>query len=307
MVISQQHLVTNPVRAELTDDQTRVLDFAVREFAHGDVALATLTEIRGGAARALGAHMAIAGDGRYCGYVSGGCVEAAVAAEALDAIAAGSDRSIMLGAGSRFFDISLPCGGGITVAVHVVNDIRPLKQVLSNISGRSLTALRYCPKSQTLQVCPTRSRSGWCDGAFITVYRPRVRLLISGNSIEADTVARLGRSANFDVGAIDPAHPEQIYDRIDPATAVVLLHHDPEAELPILEVALRSEAFYVGALGSTRTHRRRCERLHEAGFLERDTARIKAPIGMFGPTKQSIPLALSILADVSATNLTRFA
>jgi xanthine dehydrogenase accessory factor len=306
-MISKQHLVTNPVRAELTDDPTRVLDFAVREFAYGDDALATLTEIRGGSARALGAQMAVAGDGRYCGYVSGGCVEAAVAAEALEAITAGCDRSVMLGAGSRFFDIDLPCGGGITIAIHVLNDIRPLKYVLSKTSGRGLTALGYCPNSQTLQVCQAPSRSGWFDGAFMIVYRPRVRLLISGNSIEADTVARLGRNANFDVGVIDRAHAEQFCSKIDRATAVVLLHHDLEAELPILEVALRSEAFYLGALGSTRTHRKRCERLHRAGFLEKDTARIKAPIGMFGPTKESIPLALSILADISATNLTTFA
>jgi xanthine dehydrogenase accessory factor len=58
----------------------------MRELAKGGVALATLVEIRGGAARALGSHVAVAADGRFCGYVSGGCIEAAVASEALDAM-----------------------------------------------------------------------------------------------------------------------------------------------------------------------------------------------------------------------------
>lgn len=83
-------------------------------------ALATLVEIGGRAARRLGAQMAIREDGGYCGYLSGGCVEAGVATEARKAIAAAGERTLLLGKGSPFFDLQLPCGGGITVAIHVL-------------------------------------------------------------------------------------------------------------------------------------------------------------------------------------------
>lgn len=82
-----------PARALLDDDPVEVFRFAADAYHHGGVALATLIEIRGGAARALGYHVVVAADGRFCGYVSGGCVEAAVAAEALLAMEARCDRT----------------------------------------------------------------------------------------------------------------------------------------------------------------------------------------------------------------------
>jgi xanthine dehydrogenase accessory factor len=90
---------------------------------------------------------------------------------------------------------------------------------------------------------------------------------------------------------------------IDPYTAVVLLHHDLEIEMPVLEVALASSAFYIGALGSTRTHRNRVQRLELSGTDRQQIDRIKAPIGMFGPTKDATALALSVLADIAAARL----
>ncbi|RVK59238.1 XdhC family protein [Sinorhizobium meliloti] len=67
-----------PIQVRVRDDDAEVLKFAVDAFRHGGAALATLVEIRGGAARAIGSQIAVAADGSFCGYVSGGCVEAAV-------------------------------------------------------------------------------------------------------------------------------------------------------------------------------------------------------------------------------------
>lgn len=115
-----------PACAFVTDDPAAIINYAADGAECGlGSALVTLIEIRGGAARALGAQMAVRGDGSYCGYVSGGCTEAAVAAEAIAAISKDTDRYLSLGEGSPFFDISLPCGGGITLAIHVVRDVRP--------------------------------------------------------------------------------------------------------------------------------------------------------------------------------------
>jgi xanthine dehydrogenase accessory factor len=80
-----------------------------------------------------------------------------------------------------------------------------------------------------------------------------------------------------------------------------------DLEAAVIETALRSSAFYIGALGSTRTHRRRVERLTASGHDQREVERIKAPIGLFGPTRDSSSLALSVLADVAAARLAAYA
>ncbi|NKK97193.1 XdhC family protein [Rhizobium leguminosarum bv. viciae] len=294
-----------PVRASSTDDPAELLRFAIDAHGLGVAALATLVEIRGGAARALGAHMAVAADGRFCGYVSGGCVEAAVASEALLAMAQGRDRMVKFGDGSPFFDIVLPCGGGISIAIHVLKDVGALQHVLDRLGQRQAAGLVYSPERQTLISVDPPLRTCWTEGDFLTVYRPRTRVVLSGQTLEAQAVARLAEASGYDVIAVAPERP--VADTIDPFTAVVLLHHDIDAEAAILETALHSPAFYIGALGSTRTHRRRVERLTAMGFRRDDIGRIKAPIGMFGPTRDATSLALSVLADVAAARLVAYA
>ncbi|MGO7320867.1 XdhC family protein [Rhizobium ruizarguesonis] len=296
-----------PVRASSTDDPVELLRFAIDAHGLGAAALATLVDIRGGAARALGAHMAVAADGRFCGYVSGGCVEAAVASEALLAMAQGRDRTVKFGDGSPFFDIVLPCGGGISVAIHVLKDVGALRHVLDCLERRQAAGLAYSPGQRALKPVEPLPRAQWLEQDFVTVYRPRTRVVLSGQTIEAQAVARLAEASGYDVIAMAPGGVRPVADIIDPFTAVVLLHHDLDAEAAILEIALASPGFYIGALGSTRTHRRRVERLRAMAFRRDDIARIKAPIGMFGPTRDATSLALSVLADVAAARLVAYA
>ncbi|NKK62900.1 XdhC family protein [Rhizobium leguminosarum] len=297
-----------PVRASSTDDPAELLRFAIDAHCLGAAALATLVEIHGGAARSLGAHMAVVADGRFCGYVSGGCVEAAVASEALLAMAQGRDRMVKFGDGSPFFDIVLPCGGGISIAIHVLKDVGALQHVLDRLGQRQAAGLVYSPERQTLISVDPPLRTCWTEGDFLTVYRPRTRIVISGQTIEAQAVARLAEGSGYDVIVRGWGEGDRVAaDIIDPFTAVVLLHHDLDAEAAILETALHSPAFYIGALGSTRTHRRRVERLTALGFRRDDLGRIKAPIGMFGPTRDATSLALSVLADVAAARLVAYA
>ncbi|CUX62008.1 conserved hypothetical protein [Agrobacterium tomkonis CFBP 6623] len=297
-----------PRRSSTSDDPLDILEFAIASFRHGGAALATLVEIRGGAARALGAHVAVAANGSFCGYVSGGCVEAAVASEAILAIAEGRDRNVVYGDGSPFFDIVLPCGGGITVAIHVLRDVKALEGVINEVRHRRPVALRYCPNSQTVACMEPPSRARWMCGRFETVYRPRTRIVVSGYGAEALMVARIAEAAGHDVTVLGNGEAcDGRYPAIDPFTAIALLHHDLDAEERILRRALRSKAFYIGALGSTRTHRKRVECLRRAGFSKAEIDRIKAPIGLFGPTKDTTSLALSVLADVAASRLTAYA
>lgn len=272
------------------------------------VALATLVSIRGGAARPLGSHVAVAADGRFCGYVSGGCVEAAVAAEALLAMAAREDRLVLCGEGSKLIDIVLPCGGGLSVAIHLLRDIAAISQILERLNARQAAASAYVPARQSLSVSTPPERSGWRDETFLTLYRPPTRLVISGQTLEAETVGRLAEASGYEVVHLSKGAGRTGFGQeIDAHTAVVVLHHDLDQEEPILDAALQSPGFYIGALGSTRTHRKRVEHLKTLGYAERDIDRIKAPIGMFGPARDASSLALSVLADVAASRLMAFA
>ncbi len=292
-----------PEQAFLTDDSQEILRFALEALTAGmGAALVTLVAIRGGAARSPGAQMAVREDGLYCGFVSGGCVEAAVAYEAMAVIASGQDREVRYGEGSPYFDIVLPCGGGITLSIHRLRSAQPLLAVLNQLEQRQPAGLRYLPQSQTLQSIASSPKTGWQGDGFDTAYRPGVRVIVFGRSIEAQTTAALAQTAGYDVHTWTDL--DAYIDRIiDTDTAVLLLWHDLHRELPILQAALRGKPFYIGALGSHRTHCQRCQSLRERGWSEGDIARIKAPIGIFPKARDARSLALSVLADVAATRL----
>ena len=289
--------------AFMSDDCIDILRFAADCFDEGfGAALVTLVEIRGGAARALGAQMAVRSDALHCGYVSGGCTEAAIAAEAAEAIASGFDRYLKIGEGSKFFDIMLPCGGAINLSIHVLRESHALRTVIGDLEARRRSGLRYDPSAQALQVAPFMVEPAWQNECFVTSYRPCTRLLLSGQSIELQMTANLATAVGYDLLLASTAaegrniSPEQI----DGDTAVALLHHDLDREIPVLQAALAANPFYIGCLGSARTHKRRSDALRDLGYGEADIIRIKAPIGIFGKARDAGSLALSVLADIAA-------
>jgi xanthine dehydrogenase accessory factor len=234
-------------------------------------------------------------------------VEASVAAEALIAMEERHDRQISFGEGSPYFDIVLPCGGGITVAIHVLNDVETLRRVLLELENRRPVGLAYNPATQSLSATQPPTRSAWDARGFVSVYRPPTRLIISGHTIEAQTTARHGEVSGCEVIAVGHSDkPGDIAKMLDVHTAVVFLHHDLDVEAPLLRAVLPAAVFYIGALGSTQTHRERIIRLRSLGFEDADLCRIKAPIGMFGPARDAQSLALSVLADVAASRLAAF-
>jgi xanthine dehydrogenase accessory factor len=292
-----------PRAAFLSDDAIDILAFAAQSMTEGHAAaLVTLVEIRGGAARAIGAQMAVRADGFYCGFVSGGCTEAAVAAEAMIALQKGLDRNLRLGEGSPFFDIVLPCGGGITLAIHVLRDAAVLHRALAALQRRTPMCLRYHAGSQTLALAAGDRETGWDSDGFVRAYRPRERLVLGGTGMEASTVAQVAAASGYEVLLLERGQVPTD-DQLDRDTAVALLFHDIDRELVLLERALASRAFYIGALGSRRTHGKRCAALLQRGHSDADLARIKAPIGIFDKARDARTLALSIVADVAQARL----
>jgi len=166
-----------------------------------------------------------------------------------------------------------------------------------------------------------QSRTVEADGErlFVQVHNPPWRMLIVGAVHIAQPLARMAALAGYQVAVIDPRGafataerfpevavsdewPDEALERLAPdaRTAVVTLTHDPKLDDPALEVALRSAAFYVGSLGSTRTHAKRVARLAEAGIGAAAIARIHGPIGLALGAKSPAEIAVSILAQVIA-------
>jgi xanthine dehydrogenase accessory factor len=155
--------------------------------------------------------------------------------------------------------------------------------------------------------------------AFVEVWNPRPRLLVVGAVHAAQALVPLAHLAGYEVTVIDPrtafGTPERFPDVTllndwpnealpalapDRRTAILTLTHDPKIDDPALAAALRSEAFYIGALGSRRTHARRVARLREAGFDDAAIGRIRGPVGLAIGARTPAEIAISIMAEVTA-------
>ena len=153
---------------------------------------------------------------------------------------------------------------------------------------------------------------------FIEVFNPSLRMMIVGAVHIAQPLSRMASVAGYDVTVIDPRAsfatderfpgitlngewPDDGMRDLDPdrRTAIVTLTHDPKLDDPGIEVALKSDAFYIGALGSRKTHAARVERLTAKGFSETEIARIHAPVGLSIGSVSPAEIAISILAQVT--------
>jgi xanthine dehydrogenase accessory factor len=155
---------------------------------------------------------------------------------------------------------------------------------------------------------------------FLNVFNPPLRMAVVGAVHVTQALAPMAAMAGYEVTVIDPrrafgseqrfpgvvlsnAWPDEAMSefRPDPRSAVVTLTHDPKLDDPALAVALRSNCFYIGALGSKKTHASRLDRLRQAGFTDRDMARIRGPIGLAIGARSPAEIAVSILAEVTQT------
>jgi xanthine dehydrogenase accessory factor len=152
---------------------------------------------------------------------------------------------------------------------------------------------------------------------FLNVYVPPPRLIIVGAVHIAQTLAPMATMLEFDVTVVDPRGAWATAARfpgvtvikewadeafqemgLDVSTAVVTLTHDPKLDDPALESALKSDAFYIGALGSRKTHARRKERLAEVGITEEMFSRVQGPVGLNIGAKSPAEIAVSILGQI---------
>ena len=293
-----------------------------------EVALATVVETWGSAPRRVGSQLVISADGAIEGSVSGGCVEGDVVLEAIEAIDEGKPRMLEYGiSDGDAFAVGLACGGTIRVMVEPVGPVLPVALLEDLVAARGARAKVAVvspdgPGDRRLVRAGfdarfRTDRSGFeDDGSFVTIHNPPLRMIIVGAVHIAQALVPMARLAGFDPMLIDPRPAfgseerfpgETILDDwpdegvrafgLDARTALVLLTHDPKLDDPALEQALGSDVFYIGALGSTRTHAKRLERLRAAGFSEPELARIHGPVGLDIGAASPAEIAVSILAQ----------
>jgi xanthine dehydrogenase accessory factor len=302
-------------------------------------ALATVVETWGSAPRQAGSQLAISGTGEMIGSVSGGCVEGAVVTEALEALGDRKPRFLTFGVSDdTAFAVGLACGGTIRVLVEPIGDG---PQALPEPLLADLVAARAAPRAIALVTRPddwhrhlanpgdapevdARLKSDRSsmeeDGRFIAVHNPPLRLIVVGAVHIAQPLLTIARECGFNCTLIDPRAAfgssarfpdEVIFDdwpdealktlAPDSRTAIVTLTHDPKLDDPAIRAALQSQAFYLGCLGSKKTHAKRLDRLTDAGFTPDEIARIHAPVGLDIGAKTPAEIAVSIMAQITQT------
>ncbi|WP_439628828.1 XdhC family protein [Shinella sp.] len=289
-----------------------VVDFAIDRRRRGErIAIVTLVQIEGSSPRPLGAQMAVSESGHWTGYLSGGCIERAVVTEAIAAIQEGESRRVRYGRGSKYFDIQLPCGS----AIELVFDVSIADDDLVAIDARlhrRLPAIMHVPSLTD------------DDGETLTrIYAPRTRLIIAGIGPSAVQLARLSLLTGFEVVLYSPDREtrEEVLKtsgvevvpipgpaslptiHADRHTAIAVMFHDHEWETNLLPPILETDAFYVGAMRSRKTHQRRLDILGRFGVAPEKLGRIRGPAGLFESGKSASSIALSILAEIMQANV----
>ncbi|MEM6408745.1 MAG: XdhC family protein [Pseudomonadota bacterium] len=296
-------------------------------------ALATVVETWGSAPRRVGSQLAISGQGEIAGSVSGGCVEAAVVVEAMDAIGSGKASLLEYGVSDdEAFAVGLACGGTIRILLEPVGDALPEVMLADLVAARAeKEPIAYAVNTDSWERALLRpddglttrfaaDKSGFEEARFIAIHNPPLRMAIIGAVHIAQPLCQMARLAGFAPLVVDPRAafatearfpgetlsqdwPDEALAafKLDARSAVVTLTHDPKIDDPAIETALQSDCFYLGCLGSTRTHGKRVARLMEAGFTEEKIARIHGPIGLDIGAQTPGEIASAILSEVILT------
>ena len=292
-------------------DQDRVFRFLQsRQSAGQRCVLVTVLSVEGSSMRNPGTHMGVAQDGSFAGSLSGGCIENAVVAEALEVLAEGTPREVRFGAGSPYVDIQLPCGGGLDIHFQPLAGPALVDACVAATQARA-------PFSIAIGDAGATFLEGWHSGEGVFGHWPQPRLLVIGHGAGVEALAKLAQAMELEslVLTPDPRLLEAFADRdpaatalertsdthllqSDPWTAMIFLFHDHDWEVQLMARALELPHFYLGAMGSRKAHAARCEALAARGVSAEALASINAPIGLFHSSRDPQSLALSALGEI---------
>lgn len=283
----------------------------------------TVVRTWGSSPRPVGATMAIRADGQVVGSVSGGCIED-------DLIAAVREKGIVRTApevltygisADEAHRFGLPCGGTIQLVVEPLGAHSRMDELLALAQRRVLTRRTLDLDSGAVALSegvadePLRLE----DRRLVSIHGPRLRLLVIGAGQLSQFLAQIAVGLEYQVTVCDPREEyrgswslpgvrvvhtmpddEVLSMRLDNRSAVVALTHDPKLDDMALMEALKTEAFYVGAIGSRANNARRRERLRELELTEEQIGKLHGPIGLYIGSKTPYEIAVSILAELTA-------
>src|SRR5215208_4534304 len=296
-------------------------------------AMATVVKVERSGPLGPGTSMAVSEDGQVVGSVSGGCVEPAVFEEALDAIGSGRPRLLSYGiSDDEAFGVGLTCGGIIHILVEGPNVggkllVAPEEHVgtvgnedLDRAVVEAARGMLESGRTGMIHFGPRGQRRMEEVTVFIQSFAPPPRMYVFGAIDFASAVARIGKHMGYRVTVCDAravfatrdrfptadevvvAWPDEFLKtaEVDKRTVICVLTHDPKFDVPVLVEALKTEAGYIGAMGSRRTHDNRTARLKEEGVSDEDLARISSPVGLDIGARTPEETAAAIAAEIIA-------
>ena len=287
------------------------------------VAIATVVQTWGSAPRPVGSWLAIRQDGQVAGSVSGGCVEDDLIRRVqTEILTRNIPEMVVYGVSqqeaARF---GIPCGGTLRLLIEPKPELAVLEKLLNAISSQKITlrSVDLLTGKSTLED-GDRNDLFFCDeNVMRTTYGPRWRMVLIGAGQLSLYTADFALASDFEVIVIDPREeyaegiarndvtfikgmPDDVLLElgIDAHTAVIALTHDPKLDDMALMEALKSPAFYVGALGSKINTQKRKERLLEFDVTKAQVDKLHGPVGLHIGALTPPEIAVSIMAEVIA-------
>ena len=285
--------------------------------------LVTVIKTWGSSPRPIGATLGVCEDGTVVGSVSGGCIEDDLIDRVrTKGIALARPEIVSYGiSADEAHRFGLPCGGTIELAIEPLTPDSRIRELLDRLAAGELVARRVA--LDTGAVVLERAGPGAVvavgDNVLTTVHGPRWRLFIIGAGPLSRFLAQVASGMDYRVVVCDPreeyrsgwnlpgvelvhAMPDDlvIEARLDARSAVVALTHDPKLDDLALMEALKSDAFYVGAIGSRLNNEKRRERLKLFDLDDAQLARLHGPVGIYIGSKTPAEIAISIMAEMTA-------
>jgi xanthine dehydrogenase accessory factor len=287
-------------------------------------ALATVAQTWGSSPRPPGSWAACRDDGAVVGSVSGGCIEEDLVRRVREGLLdkAASEVLSYGGTPEQAARFGLPCGGTVQLVVEPNPELAALRTLRERIAAGRVTAraVDVARGAVTLSDAARDAAFTWDGNRLTTIHGPQQRLLIIGAVQVAHYLATMAQALGYEVTVCDPRQeyhgtwqvagarlstemPDDAVTalRPDAGTAIVALTHDPKLDDLALLEALRSPAFYVGALGSQRNNAKRRERLERHfGMTAAELERLHGPVGLPIGSRTPPEIAVSILAEITA-------
>jgi xanthine dehydrogenase accessory factor len=287
------------------------------------VLLVTVVKTWGSSPRPPGALLAVRDDGHVVGSVSGGCIEDDIVERSRrEGAYVTEPRTVTYGVSAddaRKF--GLPCGGTIQLVLEPLTPQSRIDELLEQVQSGRLVARTLDLDTAQVRLEPARATDGLAfDGQLLTtVHGPRYRMLVIGAGQLSKYLAQIAVGLDYQVTVCDPREeyvetwdipgvtlvrtmPDDTVQamQLDERCAVVALTHDPKLDDLALMEALKSPAFYVGALGSRVNNEKRRKRLEEFDLTPEQIARLHGPIGLYIGSRTPPEIAISILAEITA-------